>query len=120
MCPELIWKIDDYERTIFHVAVLHRQESVYNLLYEIGSIKDLVTTFRDTSGNNILHLAAMMPEPNRLHIVSGVALQMQRELLWFKVNIPSLEHFKRVGFFFADLNEYFLFMYFILGVWSIT
>ncbi|XP_017243138.1 ankyrin repeat-containing protein ITN1-like isoform X2 [Daucus carota subsp. sativus] len=91
LCPELIWKIDDYERTIFHVAVLHRQESVYNLLYEIGSIKDLVTTFRDTGGNNILHLAAMMPEQNRLHIVSGVALQMQRELLWFK-EVEAMVH----------------------------
>ncbi|XP_074354237.1 uncharacterized protein LOC141693129 isoform X1 [Apium graveolens] len=91
LCPELIWKIDDHERTIFHVAVLHRQESVYNLLYEIGSIKDLVTTFRDISGNNILHLAAMMPEPNRLHIVSGVALQMQRELLWFR-EVETMVH----------------------------
>lgn len=85
-CPELIWKVDDDDRTIFHVAVLHRQESVYNLLYEIGSLKDLVTSFRDTNGNTILHLAAMKPDQSRLDIVSGVALQMQRELLWFKVN----------------------------------
>ncbi|XP_017237648.1 uncharacterized protein LOC108210758 isoform X2 [Daucus carota subsp. sativus] len=91
LCPELIWKIDDNDRTIFHVAVLHRQESVYNLLYEIGSIKDLVTSFKDTNDNNILHLAAMKPEQSRLHIVSGVALQMQREILWFK-EVETMVH----------------------------
>ncbi|KAL8093773.1 uncharacterized protein LOC141688810 [Apium graveolens] len=91
LCPELIWKIDDNDRTIFHVAVLHRQESVYNLLYEIGSIKDLVTSFKDTNENNILHLAAKKPEQSRLHIVSGVALQMQREILWFK-EVETMVH----------------------------
>ncbi|KAK1355034.1 Ankyrin repeat-containing protein [Heracleum sosnowskyi] len=91
LCPELIWKIDDNDRTIFHVAVLHRQESVYNLLYEIGSIKDLVTSFKDTNDNNILHLAAKKPEQSRLHIVSGVALQMQREILWFK-EVETMVH----------------------------
>lgn len=89
-CPELIWKIDDNDQTIFHVAVAHRQESVYNLLYEIGSITDLVTSFTDKNDNNILHLAAMLPEQTRLCSVSGVALQMQRELLWYKVNFLVL------------------------------
>lgn len=87
LCPELIWKINDDNQTIFHVAVLHRQESVYNLLHEIGSIKDHITSYKDRNDNNILHLAAMQPEQSRLNIVSGVALQMQREILWFKVNI---------------------------------
>ncbi|KAK1355208.1 PGG domain-containing protein [Heracleum sosnowskyi] len=91
LCPELIWKIDDNNRTIFHVAVLHRQESVYNLLHEIGSIKDHITSYKDTNDNNILHLAAMQPEQSRLNIVSGVALQMQREILWFK-EVETMVH----------------------------
>ncbi|KAK1355080.1 PGG domain-containing protein [Heracleum sosnowskyi] len=97
-CPELIWKNDDNNQTLFHVAVLHRQESVYNLLYEIGAIKDVVTTFKDKNNNNILHLAAMLPEQTQLRIVSGVALQMQRELLWYKevesMVQPSLREMK--------------------------
>lgn len=89
LSPELMWKKDDNGHTIFHVAVLHRQDSVYNLLYEIGSGKEVITSSRDSNNNSILHLAAMKPEQSRLHIVSGVALQMQREILWYKVNIPS-------------------------------
>ncbi|GJV02558.1 reverse transcriptase domain-containing protein [Tanacetum coccineum] len=54
----LIWKVNDDNQTIFHVAVKYRHEDIYNLLYEIGSMKDMD--------------------------VSGAALQMQQELLWFK------------------------------------
>ncbi|KAK1355071.1 PGG domain-containing protein [Heracleum sosnowskyi] len=67
--------------TIFHVAVKNRQQNVYNLLFELGSKK---LGMADPDGNNILHLAAMKPAEGRLSIVSGAALQMQRELLWFK------------------------------------
>ncbi|KAK1355082.1 PGG domain-containing protein [Heracleum sosnowskyi] len=91
LSPELIWEKDDNDHTIFHVAVLHRQESVYNLLHEIGSGKDIITSSRDSNNNSILHLAAMKPEKNRLHVVSGVALQMQREILWFK-EVETMVH----------------------------
>ncbi|CAA2990513.1 Ankyrin repeat-containing protein At3g12360 [Olea europaea subsp. europaea] len=36
------------------------------------------------SNNNILHLAAKLAPSSRLNSVSGAALQMQRELQWFK------------------------------------
>lgn len=84
LCPDIIWEINENKHTIFHVAVIHRQENVYNLLYELGSKKLGVV---DKDGNNILHLAAILPKQNRLNIVSGAAFQMQRELLWFKVGI---------------------------------
>lgn len=80
--PEIAWDRDDNKYTIFHVAVINRHENVYNLLYELGS-KKLGTLDKDK--NNILHLAAKKPAQGRLTIVSGAALQMQRELLWFKV-----------------------------------
>ncbi|GJS23551.1 reverse transcriptase domain-containing protein [Tanacetum coccineum] len=51
----LIWKVNDDNQTIFHVTVKYHHEDIYNLLYEIGSMKDM-----------------------------GAALQMQQELLWFK------------------------------------
>ncbi|RVW63377.1 hypothetical protein CK203_060580 [Vitis vinifera] len=35
-------------------------------------------------GNNMLHLAAMLAPANQLDGISGAALQMQRELQWFK------------------------------------
>ncbi|XP_076953394.1 uncharacterized protein LOC143627465 [Bidens hawaiensis] len=82
--PDLIWKLNDSNQSIFHVAVSHRQEGVYNLMYEIGSMKDFISPIKDINGNNMLHLAAKSAKKKRLQETSGVALQMQRELLWYK------------------------------------
>ncbi|KAI9178582.1 hypothetical protein LWI28_028187 [Acer negundo] len=82
--PDLIFKVDENGYSIFHIAVLNRHERIFNLIYETGSIKDLIVVKEDEEENNILHLAAKLPPPNRLNIVSGAALQLQRELLWFK------------------------------------
>ncbi|KAL4579276.1 hypothetical protein LXL04_015414 [Taraxacum kok-saghyz] len=81
--PDLIWKVDDQGLSIFHKAVKRRQAEIYNLLYEIGSMKDLITPIKDKDGNNMLHLVGRSAKPKRYQTVSGVALQMQRELLWF-------------------------------------
>lgn len=85
--PDLIWKVNENNQTIFHTAVEHRQEGVYNLLYEIGAMKDLITPLKDTKNNNMLHLVGKIATQKRLEYVSGVALQMQLELLWFRVYI---------------------------------
>jgi ankyrin repeat protein len=83
--PDLIWKVDKDNRSLFHIAVLYRHETIFNLIYEIGVIKDFIAAYKDDKKNNILHLAGNLAPPCRLQIVSGAALQMQRELLWFKV-----------------------------------
>ncbi|KAL8249578.1 hypothetical protein R6Q59_006446 [Mikania micrantha] len=82
--PDLMWKVNDSGESIFHIAVKNRHEGIYNMLYEIGSAKDLITPLRDKSDNNLLHLAGKNASKDRLADVSGPALQMQRELLWFK------------------------------------
>ncbi|XP_076911846.1 uncharacterized protein LOC143569950 [Bidens hawaiensis] len=82
--PDAIWKIDDKGKTIFHLAIKRRHAKIYNLLYEIGAMKDLITSIKDISGNNMLHMVSKSGKQARFEEVSGVALQMQRELLWFK------------------------------------
>ncbi|TYJ99325.1 ankyrin repeat-containing protein [Cucumis melo var. makuwa] len=82
--PELIWKVDDDDKSIFHVAVENRQESVFSLIYEIGGLRDFLANYYDHKKNsNMLHLAGKLAAPYHLSRVSGAALQMQRELLWF-------------------------------------
>ncbi|KAA8537203.1 hypothetical protein F0562_029665 [Nyssa sinensis] len=82
--PDLIWKVDDKSRSIFHVAVAHRQEKIFNLIYEIGAHKDLIAAYKDENNNNMLHLAGKLAPSKRLKTDSGAALQLRRELLWFK------------------------------------
>ncbi|PWA86260.1 ankyrin repeat-containing domain, PGG domain protein [Artemisia annua] len=82
--PDLIWKVNDQNLSIFHVAVKHRHAGIYNLLYEIGAMKDMITPLIDENGNNMLHLVGMTVNRKQVENVSGGALEMQRELLWFQ------------------------------------
>ncbi|KAL2340221.1 hypothetical protein Fmac_008161 [Flemingia macrophylla] len=43
--PSLIWDVDSRNRSIIHTAVLHRHASIYNLVHEIGHIRDIIVTF---------------------------------------------------------------------------
>ena len=81
---DLLWKIDHKKRSMSHIAVEKRHESIFNLLV-VGSIRDLLADRINEYGNNILHLAAGLAPEEKLNAISGAALQMQRELLWFKV-----------------------------------
>lgn len=90
--PDFIWTINESNRTIFHFAVLYRHCSIFNLIYELDSVKVLLT-YRDEFDNNLLHLAAKLAPNNQLNMVSGAALQMQRELLWFRVSFFFLFFF---------------------------
>lgn len=87
--PDLLWKRNDNNQTIFHVAIIYRHEDIYNILHEVGeSIKDMITSVVDIDGNNMLHLAAMLAKETKRDYNSGVGLQMQlmqREVLWFEV-----------------------------------
>ena len=85
--PPAIWASDDENRNIFELAVLHRRENVFNLIYQMSNYKHLITRHTNKNdNNNILHLAGQLPSPDRLKLVSGSALQVQRELQWFEVS----------------------------------
>ncbi|XP_074355480.1 uncharacterized protein LOC141695122 [Apium graveolens] len=79
--PGIVW----YEVKgfyLFSLAVKHRQEKVYNLIYQMSGQKSYaVADKRD--GENSLHYAGKLAPPHRLNTVTGAALQMQRELQWF-------------------------------------
>ncbi|KAI3913898.1 hypothetical protein MKW92_051683 [Papaver armeniacum] len=81
--PDQIWFICD-GRSIFHIAVEHRKEKIFNLMYGMSAQKKILASWRVESNNNILHLAAKLAPSSQLHTVSGAALQMQRDLQWFK------------------------------------
>jgi len=91
LVPKLVWARDSENLSIFQVAVIQRHENIFNLIYQMTDHKHSVTTDVDEFGNNILHLAGRLAPPNKLNLVPGAALQMQRELQWFK----EVKHFVR-------------------------
>ncbi|KAF5465169.1 hypothetical protein F2P56_015198 [Juglans regia] len=111
--PELIWQRDDENGTLFHVAIKYRQVRVFNLIYEIGVMKDNLGTYKNEGKNMMLRLARELPSQDRLNIVSGAALQMQRELLWFqeiekivsKSSVDKIEEIKTSKDIFVDTHK---------------
>ncbi|XP_035541951.1 uncharacterized protein LOC118344731 [Juglans regia] len=51
--PDLIWQVDKEYGTLFHVAVKHRQERVFNLIYDIGVLKGNLASYEADGGNNM-------------------------------------------------------------------
>ncbi|CAA7033891.1 unnamed protein product [Microthlaspi erraticum] len=77
---ELLWS----STSLFLLAVEFRQEKVFSLLYGLDDRKYLLLADKDCNGNSMLHLAGYLSPPSKLSTVTGAALQMQRELHWFK------------------------------------
>lgn len=85
--PELVWN-PYLARDMFMLAIEHRQAEVFSLLYGLPD-KQEIASLKDANGNNMLHKAALVPSSRILNLIPGAALQMQRQLQWFKVT-PSL------------------------------
>lgn len=83
--PPAIWSRSHEGHNIFMTAVANRRESIFNLLYQMTGHKQLALRLEDNKKNNILHLAGKLSPAPQLNLVSGAALQMQRELQWYKV-----------------------------------
>ena len=84
------YALEYLDEDVFKLAVLNRYEKIFNLICETGMHRQLIIRTEDDS-NNILHLAGKLAPPHRLSLVSGAALQMQRELHWFKAIIFVLK-----------------------------
>ncbi|XP_063947826.1 uncharacterized protein LOC108217174 [Daucus carota subsp. sativus] len=83
--PGLVWyKMGEFFLVL--VAIRQRQEKVYNLVYQMSGHKVYTAIAWEEYANNdtALHLAARLAPRHRLNTVTGAALQMQRELQWFK------------------------------------
>ncbi|KAK2373748.1 ankyrin repeat-containing protein ITN1 [Trifolium repens] len=91
--PDLLRAIDKNKRGIFSHAILNRRKVVFQLIHDetVNGRKEIVRCRVDAFGNSLLHLAGNLGPSADLHRRSGPALQMQRELLWFKA-VEKLVH----------------------------
>ncbi|KAI3891353.1 hypothetical protein MKX03_031449 [Papaver bracteatum] len=72
---------------LIEIAIIERKEMIVNLIYETSDKLEMkidLVCRKDLDKNTILHYAAKLAPFAQLNLVSGAALQMQRELQWFK------------------------------------
>ena len=84
--PHLMSMADKDFRNVFMSSIANRQEKVFSLFYGLEAERAGFVPVSDNSGNKMLHLAAKLSPPSQLARISGAALQMQRELQWYKVS----------------------------------
>ncbi|KAF5789359.1 putative ankyrin repeat-containing domain, PGG domain, ankyrin repeat-containing domain superfamily [Helianthus annuus] len=80
--PRAIQSRDKRGYDIVQLAIMHRSEKIYNLIYDVGERRNLYRTYEDSSKNNILHLTGKLAPSSVLNQRRGAALQLQRELQW--------------------------------------
>ncbi|KAK7340178.1 hypothetical protein VNO77_20874 [Canavalia gladiata] len=79
---ELLYVMDRNGRGILAHAILNRQEKVFKLI--ISTRRQNIKSNVDVFKNNMLHLAGELGPSSYLVHMSNAALQLQRELQWFK------------------------------------
>ncbi|XP_042001676.1 protein ACCELERATED CELL DEATH 6-like [Salvia splendens] len=85
ICPLAIYyKSPSTDKDVFMLAATYRYENVINLLYNMNDRKYIFWGCIDYQDNNLMHICGKLAPSNRLNLVAGPALQMQRELQWFK------------------------------------
>ncbi|KAB1225388.1 hypothetical protein CJ030_MR1G015672 [Morella rubra] len=92
ICPDLLWTQSGGRHVnIFSLSVLHRQAKIFSLIYGLHDVKNALTCREDKHKNTMLHMAGMSIGATMLSRIPGPALQMQRELQWFK-EVESVVH----------------------------
>lgn len=77
-----IHDMDLEQKNIIMLAAEHRQPEIYMIFLKRKTESWLGKV--DVEGNTVLHLAAKHQD-NQPLLIPGAALQMQREIKWFKV-----------------------------------
>ncbi|KOM45500.1 hypothetical protein LR48_Vigan06g080600 [Vigna angularis] len=80
------------EETYFRMRFFIANTMCSNLCIISGN-KDIINYSTDKFGNNLLHLAAHLGPLSDLNLRPGAALQMQREIQWFKA-VEEVVHVK--------------------------
>ncbi|XP_026429907.1 uncharacterized protein LOC113326385 [Papaver somniferum] len=92
--------------TMIQMAIGERNEEILNLILETsGNDKDDLVSREDDNGNSILHYAAKLAPAAKLNLVSGTALQMQREVQWFKYKYTRNEDGNTAKFVFTEQHK---------------
>ncbi|XP_054825378.1 uncharacterized protein LOC129322934 [Prosopis cineraria] len=83
--PELISLVTfpHPEGHIFFTAISYRQAEIFNLIRGFR-FRNAASSLIFPNSNTLFHVAAMLAPASQLNRISGAALQMQRELQWFK------------------------------------
>ncbi|KAL5568401.1 hypothetical protein UlMin_024976, partial [Ulmus minor] len=80
--PKTMWTYT-FLLKVFGLAIQNRQPKVFSLIHGID-YKQGIASVRNSNQETLLHIAGYIASSEKLNLDAGPALQMQRELQWFK------------------------------------
>ncbi|KAL5537771.1 hypothetical protein UlMin_045637 [Ulmus minor] len=80
--PKAMWDAN-LARIIFESAIRNREAKVFSLIYGLDN-KQTITDMHNSNRDTLLHVTGYIANSRKLNIIAGVALQMQREMQWYK------------------------------------
>jgi len=83
--PDLLFEVNSRNQSILHIAILHRQKSVYKLILSKRTAKNILIKLVDSEDNTVLHLAGKMGQPQTKPGFSANHVLMSKEEKWFQV-----------------------------------
>ncbi|KAJ0017282.1 hypothetical protein Pint_12015 [Pistacia integerrima] len=86
--PDAISFSNEMNYNAFQLAIMNRHDNIFNLIFQMSTAhRNSLVMSKDICGNNILHLAGKLAPQDKLNLVPGAVMQMQREIQWFKVKL---------------------------------
>ncbi|XP_027932358.1 uncharacterized protein LOC114188058 isoform X2 [Vigna unguiculata] len=82
--PDLLFEVNSRNQSILHIAILHRQKSVYKLILSKRTAKNILIKLVDSEDNTVLHLAGKMGQPQTKPGFSANHVLMSKEEKWFQ------------------------------------
>ena len=84
---DLLSVVDNSNRGIFWYAIQNRRRNVFKLIHSLNGLEmEMFANQKDTFGSNLLHTAGYFDPLSNRGSRSGPAMQIQKEIRWFKVS----------------------------------
>ncbi|KAL5568432.1 hypothetical protein UlMin_025007, partial [Ulmus minor] len=80
--PKTMWNAN-FAFCIFEAAIKNRQAKVFSLIHGLGD-KQAIANLWNSNHDTLLHVTGYIANSRKLNLIAGVALQMQREMQWYK------------------------------------
>ncbi|KAL5567514.1 hypothetical protein UlMin_024089 [Ulmus minor] len=80
--PKTMWNTG-FAFDVFVSAIRNREAKVFSLIHGLND-KQTIANLRNSNGDTLLHSTGYIANSRKLNLIAGVALQMQREMQWYK------------------------------------
>ncbi|KAL5568421.1 hypothetical protein UlMin_024996 [Ulmus minor] len=81
--PKTMWHAN-FAHIIIESAIRNREAKVFSLIHGLDDKQAIANIINYSNHDTLLHVTGYIANSRKLNLIAGVALQMQREMQWYK------------------------------------